>query len=255
MTRTVGCGIINVVCHTRDHPMRETEPTLDAVLGHLRNSLDDLRLSTDERHQFDALLDGRAADEEVLRRIRNAAFDMARERMRSGDDAMALVGWLERVMKALDVARGPVAAARTDAWFSPGDACRNAVVRQLGQARDSVRICVFTISDDRISEAIADAHRRGVAVRILTDNDKRLDAGSDIDRLRRAGVAVAEDSSPAHMHHKFAIFDDRVLQNGSFNWTRSASDRNEENLLQTTDPDAVLPFVGRFERLWKRYAQ
>ena len=87
----------------------------------------------------------------------------------------------------------------------------------------------------------------------MTDDDKRFDAGSDIDRLQRAGIAVATDDGPAHMHHKFALFDDRVLVNGSFNWTRSASHANEENLLLTDDGVAVAAFAARFDELWRRF--
>lgn len=234
--------------------MATTDPGIDEVLAHLRDSIEDLRLETAERRTLDALLEASHADEEALRRMRNAAFEWVRARLRAGQDAMALLGWLERVAKALDMARGPAATATTAAWFSPGEDCREAVTRQLRLARAQVRICVFTISDDRISEAILAAHRRGVTVRLLTDNDKRRDAGSDIDRLGRAGIAIAEDRSPAHMHHKFAIFDDRVLLNGSFNWTRSASQANEENLLQIGDPEAIAPFAQRFELLWARWA-
>lgn len=233
--------------------MTASAATIDDVLAHLRDSLDDLRLSTPERHELDALLVDSAADEEALRRVRNLAFDLVRQAVRGGGEVMALMRWLEQVVKALDLARHPAGLVETQVWFSPGDACRNGVTRQLGQARESICICVFTISDDRISEAIVAAHRRGVHVRIVTDNDKRLDLGSDIDALRRAGVSVVEDVSPAHMHHKFALYDGRVLHNGSFNWTRSASRDNEENLIHTTDPKAIAPFQARFEHLWRRY--
>ncbi|WP_227816198.1 phospholipase D-like domain-containing protein [Nitrogeniibacter aestuarii] len=229
---------------------------LEDILAHLRVSAEDLRLSTDERRRFDALLGQARPNEEGLRRLRNAAFELVRDRIKGAEDPVALVGWLERVAKAIDVARMPTTrAVETRAWFSPGDACRNGVIHQLKAAREQVCICVFTISDDRIAEAILAAHLRGVDVRILTDNDKRFDAGSDVDQLRRSGLRIAEDRSPAHMHHKFALYDRAVLHTGSFNWTRSASSDNEENLLQTGDPVAVRAFTDRFESLWRRYAE
>lgn len=139
------------------------------------------------------------------------------------------------------------------AFFSPGTTCVQEIVRQFQQARRSADVCVFTITDDRITRAIIQAHERGIAVRVLTDDEKSHDLGSDIQRLRDAGIVCKMDiGNEAHMHHKFAIFDGELLLNGSFNWTRSASELNEENLIITPDPVLVKAFAGRFEELWGR---
>jgi mitochondrial cardiolipin hydrolase len=51
------------------------------------------------------------------------------------------------------------------------------------------------------------------------------------------------------MHHKFAIFDQKILVNGSFNWTHSATQVNEENILVTSDAGLVTEFSQQFEKL------
>jgi phosphatidylserine/phosphatidylglycerophosphate/cardiolipin synthase-like enzyme len=53
------------------------------------------------------------------------------------------------------------------------------------------------------------------------------------------------------MHHKFAIFDGARLINGSYNWTRSACDYNEENVILSNDPSLVRRFADEFDTLWK----
>jgi hypothetical protein len=58
------------------------------------------------------------------------------------------------------------------------------------------------------------------------------------------------DRSSFHMHHKFAVVDDRILLTGSYNWTRGAADNNEENLIVTDDPRFVKPYVEEFARLY-----
>ena len=55
------------------------------------------------------------------------------------------------------------------------------------------------------------------------------------------------------MHHKFAVFDRRILLTGSYNWTRSAAGHNEENLLVTDEAKLVGPYLQRFEKLWESY--
>ncbi len=58
------------------------------------------------------------------------------------------------------------------------------------------------------------------------------------------------DTSPSFMHHKFAIFDDRRLVNGSFNWTRSASKYNSENIVVSYEKGLIIQFRNMFEKLW-----
>ena len=125
----------------------------------------------------------------------------------------------------------------------------------LSRARQSLDICVFTITNNMISNVIEDLHERGIKVRIMTDDDKSLDRGSDIYRLRDAGIEVRFDNSPHHMHHKFAIVDGQWLINGSFNWTRSATYNNHENIQMTNEPGVVRAFANEFDRLWKEFSQ
>ena len=54
------------------------------------------------------------------------------------------------------------------------------------------------------------------------------------------------------MHHKFAIFDNKTLLTGSYNWTRSAARNNEENFIVTADRLLVQRFDSEFEQLWQK---
>src|SRR5207248_2349871 len=141
-----------------------------------------------------------------------------------------------------DAPRSP-AVGEDLAFFAPGERCLQQIIHRIGQCRRTADLCVFTITDDRISRAILDAHRRGVKIRIISDNEKWHDLGSDIEKFREAGIAVKLDdvhghTDPhlnGHMHHKFAIFDGVRLLNGSYNWTRGAADANYENITDTAD--------------------
>ncbi len=221
---------------------------LDRVL---RETSADTHLDNEERVELRDIGARAAADQ--LRFLRNRAFDIAREALLATPTAAAeVLRWLEQVVKTLDVA-SVGAIAETTAFFSPGDACLRKLQALFGGAKRSVDACVFTIADDRITREILAAHRRGVAIRIVSDDDKRLDAGSDLDELLAAGVAVRTDATPYHMHHKFAVFDGSTVANGSFNWTRTASTSNFENLVVSGDPYLARVFAGHFESLWTRF--
>ena len=233
--------------------MNGGEQSVASLLGTLAASLDDLRLADEEKRELALILRENPPREEDLRRARNYAFDLVRKQT-SNPGLFALLKWLEGVVRILDNSRTPVTAIRQSAFFSPGTACLEALITRLRNTREHAEICVFTLSDDRISDEVLAAHRRGVVIRLLTDNLKEFDTGSDVGRLRDAGVAVAVDRTAAHMHHKFALFDDEWLLNGSYNWTRSASELNEENIIQSNDASLLKQFSDHFERLWATLA-
>ena len=135
-------------------------------------------------------------------------------------------------------------------FFSPGLDILDAIREHLELCTTSLDICVYTISDDRLVEAIIQCHRAGITVRILSDNDKQYDKGSDIQSLSLAGVDVRVDTSPAHMHHKFMVVDSDIVLTGSYNWTRSAAMRNSENLVSIQDSKVANQFQQEFEHLW-----
>jgi phosphatidylserine/phosphatidylglycerophosphate/cardiolipin synthase-like enzyme len=219
----------------------------------LRQTLADLKMSGGERTALEQALAEARPDEQKKAALRAVAFGLAREAM-SGPRPAEVLDWLEGVVKLLHPVVSSARSAPSQALFAPFDNLWAMVVRLFHDAKASADVCVFTITDDRIAEALLAAHRRGVRVRVITDDEKALDRGSDIDRIIEAGVPVRRDDSPAHMHHKFAIFDGEFLLNGSYNWTRSAGAENNENLTLSSEPGLVAQFARHFEKLWELMA-
>jgi len=229
----------------------ESLAAMPELLAQLDATMADARLSDDERRVLVHTLREASPPEDGLRQLRNRAFDLVRART-ADPEQLSLLKWLEGVVRAIDIGRSPDAiGVHSQAFFSPGTACLQVINQQLKAAKRSVDLCVFTLSDDRITAEVLAAHRRGVAVRFITDNDKEFDRGSDVGRLRAAGIPIAVDRTEAHMHHKFAIFDGARLLNGSYNWTRSACEHNEENVILSNDPSLLRRFADEFDTLWK----
>lgn len=223
---------------------------LDRILKH---TLTDHRLSRGERNVLGkTVTEMTDHDPHKLSVVRSRAFEIARQEL-MGPDAIAVLGWLEDVIKVM-ATPGTKEPTRSEVFFSPDDDCVGRICGMLATARNTVDICVFTITDDRITDAIADTFHRRVKIRIISDNDKAFDVGSDIDRLRRLGIPLTTDRSSDHMHHKYAVFDQTTLLTGSYNWTRSASNYNQENFLVTDEPQLVRRYLDHFERLWDQLA-
>jgi phosphatidylserine/phosphatidylglycerophosphate/cardiolipin synthase-like enzyme len=221
----------------------------------LDETLEDRRMSRSERRALREVLTDLAPDAHDRRALRAKVFDAAR---RAIDGALPgtreTIDWLEEAVKLLDPPHAPGGGELAEALFSPGEACVRRITGLLGAATTSVDICVFTITDDRIARAIAGAHGRGVRVRVISDDDKSQDRGSDVIDLAQQGVPVALDRSAYHMHHKFAVFDERILLTGSYNWTRGAANLNEENIVVLDEPRLVAAFREAFEALWSNLA-
>jgi phosphatidylserine/phosphatidylglycerophosphate/cardiolipin synthase-like enzyme len=216
----------------------------------LKETLEDRRLSRAEKRALGAVISEAKLDDDELMLARAHAFDLVRAEFADPHNH-ELLDWLEEIVKVL--APKTHSTGLAEAKFSPGNECRNAVISQLDRARSSIDVCVFTITDDRIAERILAAHSRGVKVRVLTDDEKSTDIGSDVDTLASAGIPVRSDNSEHHMHHKFALFDATVLLTGSYNWTGSATCHNQENLILTDEPRLIRAYTQTFESLWSKF--
>lgn len=218
----------------------------------LESTLADRRVSRSERQALAKVLaDGSAADR---LRARQRAFELIRSRAATSTPAelSLLLDWLEDITQVTTVepSRPAASAVRAEAYFSPGPDCLDRINAELRAAKRSIDICVFTVTDDRISREVLEAHERGVNVRVITDDEKAHDRGSDVERMERAGISVRTDRTEDHMHHKFAIFDRRLVLTGSYNWTRSAAEFNLENIVILDHGALVGEFARVFDELW-----
>ncbi|KAJ1988764.1 hypothetical protein H4R33_002305 [Dimargaris cristalligena] len=140
-------------------------------------------------------------------------------------------------------------------YFFPSEPNFKILLNTLNSARNSLDVCVFSLTDDDLANALIAAKKRGVQVRLISDDDQCSTLGSDVQRLGNDhGIPTRVDNNPSHMHHKFAIVDNQTLISGSYNWTKAARKSNRENIMITDSPDAVNGFRQEFNRLWQEYS-
>lgn len=142
---------------------------------------------------------------------------------------------------------------RKECPFSHEETSLSKLISVLSRARTSLDVCVFTINCHELANSVVHLHKKGVVVRILTDNEQIGSHGSQIEKFRREGIQVRHDLSSFFMHHKFVIVDNETLINGSFNWTRQAVTGNRENVMILNNCGVVGSFHKEFEKLWIEY--
>ena len=219
---------------------------MDELIEQLQQSIQDEVFSKPERKSVRALVAEKTLDEQQLNFLRSKIYDLANEKI-TATNYKFILEWVKNANSALVTNQ----SSFSDAYFSPGEACRNVIISQIKSATSHLQICVFTISDDYITDAIIGSHERGTQIKIITDNDKSLDEGSDIEQIAKLGIAVKMDRTTDHMHHKFMLVDGKALITGSYNWTRSAAKFNHENILLTREVGVVKSFLKEFDQLWK----
>jgi len=225
---------------------------LKSITEFISQSFEDQKLSRNEAKVFRGLLNDAQLDLEQRAVLRREIFTKAKETVRH-PHSREVLDWLEDLMKVMDSGNA-VTKRMNESHFFPGTGSYRRLQELLKTVRSSMDICVFTITDNRVADAIIAAHERKVKIRIISDDDKSMDLGSDLEKFAEAGIPVRFDNTPDHMHHKFAIFDGRILLNGSYNWTRSASMKNHENFVVTDEVSLVKDFQNEFDKLWALYS-
>jgi len=140
--------------------------------------------------------------------------------------------------------------AKTEVYFSLSDNPQKEIIKNINQAEAFINIAMYIFTDRQIALPLAKAQERGVKVRLYLDKEQVDYKYSQSRFLVQKGIKTRISSNNYIMHHKFAIIDNRLLLTGSYNWTFSANNRNDENLIVIDDPEIISRYQNQFEKLW-----
>ncbi|MBK9104345.1 MAG: T9SS type A sorting domain-containing protein [Saprospiraceae bacterium] len=142
-----------------------------------------------------------------------------------------------------------------ESYFSPSDEANCRIIESLRSADHQLLIGLLLLTRDDLVDEIIAAYDRGVEVRvILNDESSSSDA---LAQLKQNGIpVVTHDPSPI-FDHKYAIIDegfpdsDPQVISGSHNWTWSADNINDENMLIFHDQSITNIFRQEYEARWE----
>lgn len=154
--------------------------------------------------------------------------------------------------------REPTAAgacSTTEAAFSPSTKPIAMIKEEIARAQTSIDVLMHHLVFDDLVKELAKAAERGVHVRVIVNAADRAEAaGAAWTRLVAAGGELRFKQTNADlyqlMHHKLMVVDDRVVVNGSGNWSGSAFFKNFENYVRYRDPRIARPYRELYDRLW-----
>ncbi|HBY57437.1 MAG: Phospholipase D/Transphosphatidylase [Parcubacteria bacterium 32_520] len=142
------------------------------------------------------------------------------------------------------------ALAKVEVYFSLYDDPESIIIENIDNAKESINIAMYTFTDREIAQAILRAKDRGVDIKIYLDHSQVTAEYSKSRYFVKNGIEVRISSNSYIMHNKFAVIDNKIVITGSYNWTASAGERNDENLLVIDDKNVIEKYQTQFNNLW-----
>ncbi len=138
-----------------------------------------------------------------------------------------------------------------ECYFSPSDRTTSHIVSTVAGAGHSVAFDLLTLTRYDIAAALVARKTAGVKVRGLLDNSS--DQGSQYSYLVGQGIDIhLKAGTTGLLHHKYGLVDAEnpawgpAVITGSHNWTSSAENSNNENLLIIHDGDIANQYLQEF---------
>lgn len=137
--------------------------------------------------------------------------------------------------------------------FSPEDGVLDTLLQVVGGAQDQIRMLAYSFAEDSLGQALVDRFEDGIDVTVIFEGDKAFtDKGGEAGFLKNKGVTVLLDGSDdALMHEKVIIIDENFVAAGSYNFTRSADTRNDEQILFISSAEIAEIFGEEFEKIYE----
>lgn len=142
-----------------------------------------------------------------------------------------------------------------DALFFPSKENEAKLISYLLKAEKEVDLCIFTLTNNNLSQALVDLMNRNVTIRIITDDANLKHSGTDVFSLAMKIPIRTDKNLFTHMHNKYVIIDRKILVTGSFNWTAQAVSRNQENIIAIQNEEMAEKYLADFEKLWKIFEE
>ena len=140
---------------------------------------------------------------------------------------------------------------RVDIYFSPDDGVLNALVPVLKSAKESIYFLAYSFTSNDLGMILRDKATAGLTIEGVMDEEQvSSNQGTEYDPFKQAGLDVRIDGNEGLMHHKVFIIDEKIVVFGSYNFSQSAEERNDENLVIIYNEAIAHQFILEFQRVW-----
>lgn len=148
---------------------------------------------------------------------------------------------------------------------SPDNDPDDYLLKLLTDAKSSIDVMMFTFGSN--SSLMSGVINRFYAVKYVNrrptkEKKVKIRVGMESQQakywsayptFKTLGVPLKLETNPeAKLHHKTAIIDNATVVLGSYNWTMSANEKNDENVIVIKNKGIAQVFTQAFEELWNK---
>ncbi len=145
-------------------------------------------------------------------------------------------------------------------YFSPNKNIDLIMIKEIEKAKAKISVAIYDITNKKITDALINAHKKGISVRLYTDKIINEDYEQPLlDDLTNNNIEVKianpenwnnVQSYRAIMHNKFIVIDEDIVLTGSYNFTTNAEENNRENLIIIPNKIIAQKYYKQFNIYW-----
>lgn len=140
-------------------------------------------------------------------------------------------------------------------FIGPSPTMEKAVVAFIGSASKTLDVCVYDLDLPEFAQALLDAHRRGVKVRVIVSEENAAKAYAVADQLaqmEKLGLLTLAHNRSGLMHNKFMVADGERVWTGSYNLTRNCSRFNDNHAIVLESPELAENYEKEWQEIFEK---
>ena len=134
--------------------------------------------------------------------------------------------------------------------FSAEDDVVDNLIALVNDAQTSIRFLAFSFTDYPLAQAMIARAQAGVDVQGVFETFGSNSTRSELRTLWCAGLPVRQDGNSSFLHHKVIIIDDSIVVTGSLNFSSSADEDNEENVVILDNAEIAALYLQEYQKVW-----
>lgn len=140
-------------------------------------------------------------------------------------------------------------------FLGPSPTMEKAVIAYIESASKTLDVCVYDLDLPEFAQAMLDAHKRGVKVRVIISEENAAKAYAVADQLKemeKLGLLTLAHNRSGLMHNKFMIADGLRVWTGSYNLTRNCSRFNDNHAIVLESPELAENYEKEWQEIFEK---